>query len=440
MIRILGTGMAGFGAAHRLRQEGINSEICLYDKNSYIGGHTASFEMEDGFIFDDGPHISFTDDKRIQKLLADNINQEYETVKATVNNYWKGHWVKHPAQCNLHGLPADLIVDVLDDFIEAKHTSNGDITNYKEWLYAKFGKTFAETFPMVYGKKYHTVDAENMDIDWLGPRLYQPDLKEVLEGALKSSTPDVHYVDKFRYPTNHGFVHYLENFKKLGDIKLNHKVVGIDTEGKLIRFSNDKTAEYDEIISSIPLPELTTNIIDNVPDEVVEAGKKLACTSCILVNIGIDRNDFTDAIWTYFYDTDIIFTRLSFPHLMSPNTVPEGCGSIQAEIYFSDKYRPVDRTPEECIEPVIVDLKRCGLIDRDDKILHKSTGFIPYANVIFDLDRQEALKTVHGYLDEVGIRYCGRYGDWGYIWTDEAFRSGEEAAQTLVNSKLVAKK
>lgn len=429
--------MAGFGAAYRLRQEGINNEICLYDKNSFIGGHTASFETDDGFIFDDGPHISFTEDKRIQKLLADNVDQEFETVKAVVNNYWKGHWVKHPAQCNLHGLPADLIVEVLNDFIDAREKSNGEITNYKEWLYAKFGETFAENFPMVYGKKYHTVDAENMDIDWLGPRLYQPDLKEVLEGALKASTPDVHYVDKFRYPTNHGFVNYLEKFKQLADIELNHKVTSIDAKNKRVHFGNGKTVEYDEIISSIPLPELTTNIIEDVPEEVVEAGKKLACTSCIIVNVGIDRDDITDAIWTYFYDTDIIFTRLSFPYQMSPNTVPKGCGSIQAEIYFSDKYRPVDRKPEDCIEPVIADLKRCGLIKEDDKILHTSTLFIKYANVIFDLDRSQAVKTVHEYLDEIGIRYCGRYGDWGYIWTDEAFKSGENAAQTMIDAKTI---
>jgi hypothetical protein len=35
---------------------------------------------------------------------------------------------------------------------------------------------------------------------------------------------------------------------------------------------------------------------------------------------------------------------------------------------------------------------------------------------------------VHGFLDEQGIAYCGRYGDWKYIWTDEAFISGERAA------------
>ena len=57
---------------------------------------------------------------------------------------------------------------------------------------------------------------------------------------------------------------------------------------------------------------------------------------------------------------------------------------------------------------------------------------IPYANVIFDLERTAALKTVHGYLDDIGIAYCGRYGDWGYMWTDESFISGERAAETAL--------
>jgi len=42
------------------------------------------------------------------------------------------------------------------------------------------------------------------------------------------------------------------------------------------------------------------------------------------------------------------------------------------------------------------------------------------------------LKEVHGYLDELGIGYCGRYGDWGYMWTDESFKSGEAAAERVL--------
>ena len=51
---------------------------------------------------------------------------------------------------------------------------------------------------------------------------------------------------------------------------------------------------------------------------------------------------------------------------------------------------------------------------------------IPYANVIFDLDCDAALATVHGYLEDVGIAWCGRYGDWAYIWTDRVLHERRE--------------
>ena len=57
---------------------------------------------------------------------------------------------------------------------------------------------------------------------------------------------------------------------------------------------------------------------------------------------------------------------------------------------------------------------------------------MPYANVIFDHDRAPALEIVHGYLDEVGIAWAGRYGEWGYQWTDESFVSGERAVDRVL--------
>jgi hypothetical protein len=65
--------------------------------------------------------------------------------------------------------------------------------------------------------------------------------------------------------------------------------------------------------------------------------------------------------------------------------------------------------------------------------------FLRYANIIFDLERAKALKTVHGYLDDLGISYCGRYGDWGYMWTDESFISGEKAADRALSATMSSK-
>jgi protoporphyrinogen oxidase len=428
-ISILGSGMAGCGAAHFLDAEGITS--VMYDKNPYYGGHTASHHYDSGFTFDEGPHISFTSVERIQKLLAENVNSQYEILKAQVNNYWQGYWIKHPAQCNLCGLPTDLVVNILQDFIHAQNNDYGEVKNYADWLRASFGNTFAETFPMEYTLKYHTTTAENMSTDWLGPRLYRPALAEVLHGALTPSTRDVHYVDNFRYPSHGGFVSYLHPFMAHSEVRLNYKLTSVHPNQKELHFANGVMDSYDHLISSIPLPDLIP-MIEGTPDDVLVAAQKLACSTAVIVNLGVNRSDLLDAHWTYFYDRDVCFTRISTPHRQSPNNVPVGAGSLQAEVYFSKKYRPLDNSPEEWIQPVIDDLIRCGILREDDQFLFKNTLLVPYANVIFDLERADALSIVHGYLDDVGIAYCGRYGEWAYIWTDESFMSGEKAAQKIL--------
>jgi protoporphyrinogen oxidase len=435
-IAILGSGMAGLGAAHRLHEEGIPSVV--YDKNGYFGGHTASFRHEGGFIFDEGPHVSFTKHERLQKLFADSVDQKYEVIRSRPNNYWKGSWIKHPAICNLHGLPTELVVNTLRDFVQAQNDQHGPITNYADWLIASYGKTFAETFPMEYGWKYHTTTADNMSTDWLGPRLYRPKLEEVLLGALSPNTPDVHYVSYVRYPSYDGFGSYLSLLPKITDVQLSHELVQLDPNRRELRFSNGVMASYDELVSSVPLPELIP-MIAGVPSDVLDAAKKLACSSCVMINLGINRTDLSEGQWTYFYDRDVCFTRLSFPHMFSPHVVPSGCGSIQAEVYYSKKYRPLQGSPADYVAPVIADLKRTGVLREDDKILHTNIHVSRYAQVIFDLERAEALATVHGYLDDIGVAYCGRYGDWLYIWTDEAFISGENAAQKTLE-RLGAKK
>ena len=424
-IVIVGSGMGGYGAAYRCHSEGIMP--LMYDKNSYYGGHTASFP-DSGFMFDQGPHISFTKDARIQDLFADSVGLKYETMQINLNNYWRGHWPQHPVQLHLHGLPEDTIVNAIQDFVEERSGPERPIKNYADWLLASFGRTFAELFPMQYTKKYHLTTADNMSIDWLGPRIYRPSLEEVLRGAISPTAPNVHYITHFRYPTQGGFVSYLNKFVPLGNLKLNHTLVSIDPRARELRFANGVVTNYDALVSSVPLPEMI-RMIDGAPQDVVDAAGRLACSTCILVNIGVNREDLSKSQLTYIYDDDICFTRLSFPHMFSRNNVPPGTGSIQAELYFSDKYKPLTGKPEDWIEPVIRDLRRIGLIQEDDKVVFSTARLLKYANIIFDLDRAAALKTVHGYLDDLGIAYCGRYGDWGYMWTDESFKSGEQAAE-----------
>ncbi len=432
-VAVIGTGMAGFGAAHRLHAEGITP--VMYDKDAQYGGHTSSFRNQSGFLFDIGPHISFTKDPRIQELFADSVDQKYETLAINLNNYWQGYWPKHPVQLHLHGLPEDVVIKVVSDFVEERQKPELPIKNYADWLYASFGRSFAEFFPIRYTRKYHLTSAENMSTDWLGPRIYRPSLEEVLRGALSPSAPNVHYITHFRYPSAGGFVNYLNKFVPKGNLKLGHQLVAIDPRTRQLRFANGKTAGYDGLITSLPLPDLIA-MIAGAPQDVITAAQRLACSTCVLVNLGINRQDLSEAHMTYFYDEDICFTRLGFPHMLSPRNAPDGMGSIQAEVYFSKKYKPLTSSPESWIVPVVKDLHRVGILRESDGILSREARLVPYANVIFDLERAEALKTVHGYLDDLGIAYCGRYGDWGYMWTDESFKSGELAAERTLSAAL----
>ena len=429
-IAILGTGMAGTGASYRLRQEGVSHEC--FDMSGHPGGHTISHVDELGFVFDEGPHISFTKNEHVREVLARNVEDDYVSGNAKVNNYWRGHWIKHPAQCNLHGLPTDLIARVIEDMFSPR-TASEPPRNYEEWLVASYGRTFAENFPMQYGRKYHTAEARQMSLDWLGPRLYQPSMKEVLNGALNAATPNVHYVSEFRYPSRGGFESYLRPLHGQMTIHLGHRLDRLDPSSRTMHFSNGREVRYEHLVSSVPLPELI-KCIPSAPPDVRDAARALACSICLVVNVGIDRRDISEWHWTYFYDDDFSFTRISMPHLFSPNNAPDGMGSVQAEVYFSEKYKPFTGTEAEWTSRVVSDLRRCGLIHESDRVVTTSTMRVQYANVIFDLDRASALAKVHGYLDEHQIQYCGRYGEWGYLWTDESFVSGERAAERVLNA------
>ncbi len=144
-VVILGSGMAGFGAAYKLHQEGITPT--MYDKNGYHGGHTASFRHDTGFIFDLGPHISFTKDTRIQDLFADSVDQLYETMQVNLNNYWRGYWPQHPVQQHLHGLPQDVIVKVISDFVEVATKAGGAHQQLRRLAACEFWPEFCRALP-----------------------------------------------------------------------------------------------------------------------------------------------------------------------------------------------------------------------------------------------------------------------------------------------------
>jgi len=425
-VTVLGGGFAGLAAAGRARQLGFS--VDLYERNGYLGGHASSMTSS-GFTFDEGPHVSFTKIEKVKRLLEQSVQGDFIEFASVVNNYYKGLWIKHPVQAHMYGLPEDTITRCLLGFIDAAtQTSNEKPASYSEWLYRNFGKAFSEEFPFAYTRKYWTVHPSEMTTDWIGPRMYRPNLEEAIRGALSQIEENKHYIPEFRYPRNGGFGSYAQGLLSDATYHLNSEVATIDPGRRSIRFIDGTIAEYESLVSSLPLTELIPRIV-GVPEEIRRGAEKLVCTSVALVDVGIGRAEgYPPGHWQYFYDQDVCFARSSYPHLLSPSNAPDGCGSIQVEIYYT-KHQPLAFS--DVLDRAMTDMVRCGMILPEDRILYSQLRHVKYANVLFNHDRAIYLPKIESYLDSIGIVRCGRYGLWNYHWTDESIVSGWDAAEKL---------
>jgi UDP-galactopyranose mutase len=144
-----------------------------------------------------------------------------------------------------------------------------------------------------------------------------------------------------------------------------------------------------------------------------------------VVNLGIDRPRISDKHWVHFPEKEISFFRISFPHNLSDDVTPPGKSSISAEVSYSAAAPPDD---EVIVERVVEDLIRAQALQRDDRIIATATYDIRWGYCIYDMQRAEALRTIHGWLQSVDIIPTGRYGLWRYFWSDESIVSGFDAA------------
>lgn len=421
-VVIIGAGVAGLAASYYLKQAGIDSVI--YEGNSRPGGLSKSFTI-DGYYFDYGGHCTFTKDKEVQKILETNV--DCHASIAIGYNYKKGKWIKHPVQNNLCCLPSDEKIAVLEDFINKPHYEQ--MKNYREWLQEAYGEYYTNNYPALYTRKYWTVDPEQLETRWVGPRMYQSNLHEVLKGAFELDTPNVHYSDGIRYPKNGGFEIFLKNMINHSDILCNKQVVKIDPDHKIIEFSDGMSVTYQILISTIALPEYR-RLLSKTNNKQKEAMRHLNYTSLTLVSFGLKKVGDIPATMFYIYDEEILPARVYSTSVMS------GKGrehiSLQAEVY-SSKFKPLQLSLEEVKEQTIKQLIGMHVFEEED-IEVSDVRHEKYANIIFTHDIYNNRACVHELLKENNIYYAGRFGEWDYLWTDQSMLSGKKAAMQVIEA------
>lgn len=410
---ILGAGIAGLGASYALRQKGQKSVVV--EKDNTYGGLCSNFEI-DGFRFDRFVHLSFSKINQVNEIFNRSCPNVYRLIPNPFNLY-KGIWIKHPAQNNLYPLPEKEKQLIVEDFRKRPSVDECAPQNYEEWLRLQFGDYFAEHFPMVYTRKYWRKEARKLRTEWVGKRVYQPSLDEVIEGCKTLNTPITYYAKEMRYPVWGGYKSYLKELVHGADIRYGMEVSNVDVFQKTVSFANGVTINYDKLISSIPLIELVRK--SNAPDEIARTAKLLEHTSGYHISVGFKTKQIPPYLWWYIYDEDILASRVYSPSLKSPDNAPEGCSSLQFEVSCKeDEY-----SESELIEGTIGKIVKQGIVKEDD-ILFAKVGFEKYANIVFTEPIYRARKLIRDYFRSREIETVGRFGEWDYLWSDQALMSG----------------
>ena len=480
---IIGAGPTGLSAAYHL-----DEDVVVLDKNETVGGWCRSIE-ENGFTFDHAGHIMFSNDptvlKLYQVLLGDNVH--WQNREAWI--YSKHVYTRYPFQGALHGLPPEVIKECIMGAIEARHgvatgaaptaptaptahtahtahtaptpakandcCADGGVAlpdtkvaalesctdqrcdqtqpaNFEEFIYKVWGAGIAKHFAIPYNRKLWAVPLNEMETSWLGGRVPLPNLEEIIDGALSPAGKPMGPNARFGYPLRGGFQALMNGFLPhiKGDIELNATVTGISPTQRLITLADGRRYQYENMVSTMPLPELVKMIGKDAPPEIRQAVAGLKHISVRCVNLGVAREDITDKHWIY-YPEDTIFHRIFVQGNASPACNPPGGFGLTCEITYSPTYKPLPMSGQQLIQRCIRDCIKVGMLREDDRIIAANEVDMPYAYVVYDHARTKNVETIKAWLAGHDILLAGRYSEWEYYNSDHAFLAGKKAAEAV---------
>ncbi len=300
-------------------------------------------------------------------------------------------------------------------------------------MHRHWGEGICKHFMEAYNQKLWTVLLTSMSHDWLGGRVPMPSLPEVIDGALRQGTKAMGPNARFGYPLHGGFQSFMNAFLPgVPHVRVNTAVTMIDVRRRRLVLDHTEEVGYDQLVSTMPLPELV-QIIPDAPRAVVEAARGLVNVPVYCVNLGIDRPDVTEKHWIYYPEYDYLFQRIFVQGNASPYVKPEGTSSLTLEISRSP-YKRVDR--DGLLEHGIADTIKTGLITPDDTILVANVLDLQYAYVVYTPDRKQRVETVRRWLREHDIHIAGRFAEWEYYNSDGALLAGWRVAHEIQGAPL----
>jgi protoporphyrinogen oxidase len=438
-IVIIGAGPTGLAAAYRLHELGY-SEWTLYEKASYIGGHSCSHLDSHGFVWDEGGHVIFSHYPYFDRLVDDMLGTEENHL---VRESWvvRGDtWIPYPFQNNLRYLPISDQVNCLMGAARASLNGKGtQCDNFRDWILGTFGEGIAEAFMFPYNLKVWTTPLELMSKSWISDRVSVLDFRRLIENILHRRD-DVGWGpnNRFRFPMHGGTGEIYRRMAARFPTKLcmGKELAEVNPARHTISFTDGTGDTYDHLISTAPV-DLLSRMLTPHNTEISDAATKLRHNSLLVIGLGLMKKIETHKCWVYFPDLDMPCYRITYFSHYSPFNVPDGnterYSSLMCEISIPAGQTP---DPETVTDKVISGLITARILDESDRtrIISRYHNFATYSYPIPTLDRDLSLAVIQPALIKQNIFSRGRFGAWRYELgnMDHSVMMGVEAVNHIL--------
>lgn len=418
-IVIIGAGPTGLGAGYRLRELGYDNFLML-EARDHVGGLASSETSANGFIYDIGGHVLFSHYEYFDRLFDKLLGDEYQLLLRESWVWMCDRFLPYPFQNNIKYLPKEIVLECLMGLIEAQKQplDVARFRNFEELIHGVFGSGIAKHFMMPYNLKVWAHPPCMMNKEWIGERVAMVDIARVL-GNVVLDRDDAGWGPNstFKYPRHGGTGGLFGRMRPYveGNLRLNAPVASVDAARKEVVLRDGTREPYDILLNTGPLDLLVRTMSGEMPDDIRCQASRLRHSGSYIVGVGVRQPCPSKKCWMYFPESNSPFYRVTYLSNYSPEVVPDATShySLLAEISHSE-FKPVDR--DGVVDDTVQGMINTQLLSEGDRADIVDTHVIErdYTYPTPSLERDEALRALHPWLESRDIYSRGRFGAWRY--------------------------
>ncbi|MGB5809935.1 MAG: FAD-dependent oxidoreductase, partial [Polyangiales bacterium] len=391
---IVGAGITGLACADRLGE----ASYTIVEAADEIGGYCRTVQR-DGFVWDYSGHFFHFQNPEIEAELVGRMRGDVVRVERDSRIWYADRHIDFPFQRNIHQLPAKEYEQCIRDLRE--RSAERETANFKEMLYARYGRGIAEKFLVPYNEKLYATNIASLDVDAMGRFFPHATVEEIVSPV---ETAPQGYNATFTYPRG-GAVEYVNALAKNippSRIACGERVVSIDLENR-VAVTSRRRIPYDRMISTTPLVSLLETCGVTFDSATFDWNRVL------VFNLGFDAKGPPGIHWIYFPQRELCFYRVGF----YDNIFDSPRMSLYVEIGLPRDAEEDPGLAERWLPRVLTDLQAAGVLE-DQSLLATHHVVLDPAYVHITKRSNDETQLFKAMLTEHGVHSIGRYGSWRY--------------------------